>query len=31
MVKEETLAAIGAHQFNAEFQVQNADFFDVHR
>ena len=31
MVKEETLAAIGAHQFNAEFKVQNADFFDAHR
>lgn len=30
-VKEETLAAVGAHQFNAEFKVQNAQFFGAHR
>ena len=30
-VGNETLAAIGEHQFNAEFKIQNADFFDAHR
>jgi poly(3-hydroxybutyrate) depolymerase len=30
-VKEETLATVGAHQFNAEFKVQNALFFNAHR
>ena len=30
-VGNETLAAIGEHQFNAEFKLQNADFFDAHR
>jgi hypothetical protein len=30
-VKEETLAAAAAHQFNAEFKAQNAGFFDAHR
>jgi hypothetical protein len=30
-VDAETLATIGEHQFNAEFKVQNADFFAAHR
>jgi hypothetical protein len=30
-VNAQTLATIGEHQFNAEFKVQNADFFDAHR
>jgi poly(3-hydroxybutyrate) depolymerase len=30
-VKEETLATVGAHQFNAEFKIQNALFFATHR
>lgn len=29
-VHAETLATIGAHEFNAEFKVQNADFFADH-
>ena len=30
-VQDETLATIGEHEFNAEFKVQNVDFFDGHR
>jgi predicted esterase len=30
-VQAETKAMIGEHQFNAEFKVANADFFDAHR
>ncbi|MBL7520572.1 hypothetical protein I6A84_21395 [Frankia sp. CNm7] len=30
-IHAETLATIGAHQFNAEFKAQNADFFATHR
>ena len=29
-VGNETLATIGEHQFNAEFSLQNATFFDQH-
>jgi len=29
-VNNETLATIGEHQFNAEFRLQNATFFDQH-
>ncbi len=30
-VRDETLAAIGEHQFNAEFKVPNVEFFEAHR
>ena len=30
-VLNETKAMIAEHQFNAEFKVANADFFDAHR
>ena len=30
-IAKETLAAFGMHQFNAEFKVQTADWFDAHR
>lgn len=30
-VSNETLAAIGEHQFNAEFKVQNVEFFNAHQ
>jgi dienelactone hydrolase len=30
-VEDETLATIGEHQFNAEFKLQNVEFFERHR
>jgi hypothetical protein len=29
-VSNETLASLGEHQFNAEFKMQNAEFFEIH-